>query len=145
MYLLDTNVVSELRKIRTGKADQNVSVWSDSVDALELCVSVVTIEQLEIGVLQMERRDAAQGELFRRWLDDQVMPAFDDRVLPIDTNVARRSAGLHVPDPRPIRDGFIAATALVHSLVLVTRNVADFKPMGVELLNPWESNSEVGQ
>ena len=145
MYLLDTNVVSELRKIKTGKADQHVSAWSDSVDALELCVSVVTIEELEIGVLRMERRDTAQGALFRRWLDDQVMPAFEDRVLPVDTNVARKSAGLHVPNPRPIRDGFIAATALVYGLVLVTRNVADFEPMGVELLNPWESNSEVGQ
>ncbi len=141
MYLLDTNVVSELRKAKTGKADQHVSAWSDSVDAWELCVSAVTVEELEIGVLRMERRDTTQGMLFRRWLDDQVMPAFEDRVLPVDTNVARRSAGLHVPDPRPIRDGFIAATALVHSLVLVTRNVADFEPMGVRLLNPWEPSA----
>ncbi len=142
MYLLDTSVVSELRKIKTGKADRNVSAWSDSVDALELCVSAVTIEELELGVLRMERRDTAQGELFRRWLNDQVMPAFEDRVLPVDTNVARTSAGLHVPDRRPIRAGLIAATALVHGLVLVTTHVAYFEPMGVELLNPWESNSE---
>ena len=142
MYLLDTNVVSELRKIKTRKADQNVSAWSDSVDTLELCVSAVTIEELEIGVLRMERRDTAQGKLFRHWLNDQVMPAFEARVLPVDMNVARKSAGLHVSDRRPIRDRLIAATALVHGLILVTRHVVDFEPMGVELLNPWESNSE---
>ena len=138
MYLLDTNVVSELRKIKTGRSDRDVAAWSNTVDASELYVSTVTIEELEIGVLRIERRDAAQGELFRRWLDDQVMAAFADRVLPIDTDVALKSAGLHVPDPRPIRDGFIAATALVHGLVLVTRNVSDFEPMGVRLLNPWD-------
>ena len=141
MYLLDTNVVSELRKVRTGKSDRYVAAWSNAVDVSELYVSAVTIEELEIGVLRIERRDTAQGELFRRWLDDQVMPAFADRVLPIDTNVARKSAGLHVPDPRPVRDGFIAATALVHGLVLVTRDLSDFEPMGVRLLNPWESNA----
>ena len=99
------------------------------------------IEELEIGVLRIERRDPAQGELLRRWLDDRIMAAFAGRVLPIDTRVARRSAALHVPNPRPIRDGFIAATALVHGLVLVTRNVSDFEPLGVRLLNPWESNA----
>ena len=141
MYLLDTNVVSELRKVRTGKSDRYVAAWSNAVDVSELYVSAVTIEELEIGVLRIERRDTAQGELFRRWLDDQVRPAFADRVLPIDTNVARKSAGLQVPDPRPVRDGFIAATALVHGLVLVTCNLSDFEPMGVRLLNPWESNA----
>ena len=138
MYLLDTNVVSELRKVRTGKADQSVAAWSDSVDVADLYLSAVTIEELGTGILGIERRDRAQGELFRRWLDEQVLPAFEDRVLPIDTTVARKSASLHVPDPRPIRDGFIAATALVHGLILVTCNVADFKPMGIRLLNPWE-------
>ena len=138
MFLLDTNVVSELRKVKTGKADRSVAAWSDSADAGELYLSAVTIEELEIGVLGIERRDRVQGELFRRWMDEQVLPTFADRILPIDTTVARRSARLHVPDPRPIRDGFIAATALAHGLILVTRNVGDFEPMGVRLLNPWD-------
>ena len=138
MFLLDTNVVAELRKVKTGKADRSVAAWSDSADAGELYLSAVTIEELEIGVLGIERRDRVQGELFRRWMDEQVLPSFADRILPLDTTVARRSARLHVPDPRPIRDGFIAATALAHGLILVTRNVADFEPMGVRLLNPWD-------
>ena len=138
MFLLDTNVVAELRKVKTGKADRSVAAWSDSADAGELYLSAVTIEELEIGVLGIERRDRVQGELFRRWMDEQVLPTFADRILPIETTVARRSARLHVPDPRPIRDGFIAATALAHGLILVTRNVGDFEPMGVRLLNPWD-------
>lgn len=142
MFLIDTNVVSEMRKISTGNADRLVTAWSNSVDVPELYVSAVTIEELEIGVLGIERRDAAQGELFRHWMDDQVLPAFEGRVLPIDTRVARKSASLHVPDRRPVRDGFIAATALVHGLILVTRNVADFEPMGVEFFDPWQSNAE---
>ena len=137
MFLLDTNVVSELRKVKTGKADRSVAAWSDSVDTGELYLSAITIEELEIGVLRIERRDKAQGELFRRWMDGQVLPAFADRILPVDTTVARRSARLQVPDPRPIRDGFIAATALEHGLILVTRNAGDFEPMGVRLVNPW--------
>ncbi|MCY4564176.1 MAG: type II toxin-antitoxin system VapC family toxin [Gammaproteobacteria bacterium] len=138
MFLLDTNVVSELRKVKTGRADRSVAAWSDSAEAGELYLSAVTIEELEIGVLGIERRDRVHGELFRRWMDEQVLPSFADRILPLDTTVARRSARLHVPDPRPIRDGFIAATALAHGLILVTRNVSDFEPMGVRLLNPWD-------
>lgn len=138
MFLLDTNVVSELRKVKAGKADRSVTAWSDSVDAGVLYLSAVTIEELEMRVLGIERRDKLQGQFLRRWMDEQVLPTFADRILPIDTTVARRSARLHVPDPRPIRDGFIAATALVHGLTLVTRNAMDFKPMGVMLIDPWQ-------
>jgi toxin FitB len=139
MYLLDTNVVSELRKIRLGKADANVAQWADKVEATDLYVSVITIQELEIGVLLAERRDPSQGAIFRAWLDVHVMPAFNGRVLPVDTAVALRSARLHVPDPRPVRDGLIAATALVHGMTVVTRNVADFEPTGAMILNPWNS------
>jgi toxin FitB len=139
MYLLDTNVVSELRKIRLGKADANVAQWADKVEAADLYVSVITIQELEIGVLLAERRDPSQGAIFRAWLDVHVMPAFNGRVLPVDTAVALRSARLHVPDPRPVRDGLIAATALVHGMTVVTRNVADFEPTGAMILNPWNS------
>ena len=138
MHLLDANVVSELRKVKAGKADPSVAAWSDSVDAGELYLSAVTIEELEIGVLGIERRDTTQGQMFRRWMDEQVLPAFAGRVLPIDTLVVRRSATLHVPDPRPIRDCLIAATALAHGLILVTRNVTHFESMGVRMLNPWD-------
>ena len=137
MYLLDTNVVSELRKVRLGKADVHVAEWADSVDAADLYVSVITLQELEIGVLLVERRDPAQGAVLRAWLDAHVLPAFNGRILSIDTAVAQRSARLHVPDPRPVRDGLIAATALVHGMTVVTRNVADFEPTGVVVLNPW--------
>ena len=138
MYLLDTNVVSELRKIRLGKADRHVAAWADSIDANDLYLSVISIQELEIGALLAERRDPPQGAVFRAWLNGHVLPAFTDRILAVDTAVAQRSARLHVPDPRPVRDGLIAATALVHGMVVVTRNTADFQPMGVELLNPWQ-------
>ena len=137
MYLLDTNVVSELRKVRLGKADVHVAEWADSVDAADLYVSVITLQELEIGVLLAERRDPAQGAVLRAWLNAQVLPAFNGRILSIDTAVAQRSARLHVPDPRPVRDGLIAATALVHGMTVVTRNVADFELTGVVVLNPW--------
>ncbi len=137
MYLLDTSVVSELRKIHLGKADAYVAAWADSVDATDLYLSAITVQELEIGVLLAERRDPAQGAVFRVWLNSHVLPAFAGRILAVDTAVAQRSARLHVPDPRPVRDGLIAATALVHGMTVVTCNVADFEPMGVQMLNPW--------
>lgn len=137
MFILDTNVVSELRKVRLGRADAHVAQWADSVESVELYLSCITVQELEIGVLLAQRRDPAQGAIFRVWLDQHVLPAFAGRILPVDTAVAQRSAKLHVPDPRPIRDGLIAGTALVHGMTLVTRNVADFEPCGVRLLNPW--------
>jgi hypothetical protein len=138
MLLFDTNVVSELRKVRAGKADLNVARWADSLVTADLYLSVITVQELEIGVLLCERRDPAQGALLRIWLDKHVLPAFAGRILPIDTLVARCSAKLHVPDPRPVHDTFIAATALVHDMTVVTRNVADFLPTGVRIINPWE-------
>lgn len=140
MYLLDTNVVSELRKVRLGKADANVAGWADSVDAAELFVSAITIMELELGVLSIERRDAAQGAVLRAWLEQQVLPEFAERTLPIDTAVAQRRARLHVPDKRGERDALIAATAMVHGMTVVTRNVAGFEPTGVTIIDPWQSS-----
>jgi predicted nucleic acid-binding protein len=137
MFLLDTNVVSELRKVRLGKADASVAKWADSVAANDLYLSVISIQELEIGVLLAERRDAAQGAIFRTWLEQHVLPAFAGRILPVDMAVALQSAKLHVPDPRPVRDGLIAATAIVHGMTVVTRNTMDFAPTGATLLNPW--------
>ncbi len=138
MYLLDTNVVSELRKVRLGKADANVTAWAKDVDAAELFVSAITIMELELGVLSIERKDAGQGARLRAWLEQQVLPEFAGRILPVDTAVAQRCARLHVPDKRGERDALIAATALVHGMAVVTRNVADFRSTRVTIVNPWE-------
>ena len=137
MYVLDTNVLSELRKVRTGKADANVVAWAQSVDATDLFVSALTIMELELGVLSIERKDAIQGSLLRNWLEKQVLPEFSDRTLPVDTAVAQRCARLHVPDKRGERDALIAATALVHGMTLVTRNTHDFQATRVTIVNPW--------
>ena len=137
MFVLDTNVVSELRKVRAGKSDVKVARWADGVNAIELYVSSITILELETGVLLKERRDPVQGAILRTWMDNHVLPEFSGRVLPVDTEVARRCARLHVPDPRAQRDALIAATALVHGMTMVTRNLADFEPTGVKLVNPW--------
>lgn len=136
MYLLDTNVVSELR--RPEKADAGVRSWAQATPVGQFYLSVITLLEIEHGVLLVERRDTRQGEVLRHWLETALLPHFEDRVLPIDPTVARRCAQLHVPDPHADRDALIAATALVHGLTVVTRNVADFQPMNVVLLNPWE-------
>lgn len=137
MFLLDTNVVSELRKAKAGKADPNLTAWASAVPYGSLFISAITVLELEMGVLLMERRDSGQGAILREWLDKHVAPAFHDRILPIDVAVARRCARLHIPDPRAERDALIAATALVHGMTVVTRNTGDFQPTGVPLLNPW--------
>ena len=140
MFVLDTNVVSELRKARLGKADSNVTAWAESVDASDLYVSAITIMELELGVLSVERKDATQGAMLRSWLEQQVLPEFAGRTLSVDIAVAQRCARLHVPDRRGERDALIAATALVHGMTVVTRNIADFEPTGVSLINPWEAS-----
>ena len=138
MYLLDTNVVSELRKVRAGKADANVARWVRGVPAASLFLSAIVVLELETGILLVERRDPVQGAILRAWLDEHVLPAFDGRILSVDTAVTRRAAALHVPDPRPVRDGLLAATALVHGMTVITRNLVDFKTTGAALLNPWD-------
>jgi len=138
MLLLDTNVVSELRKAKTGKINPNVKVWAESVSPTTLFLSVVTLLELEMGIGLIERRDLAQAALLRTWLNHHVLPTFDDRILVIDVATALCCGRLHVPDPRSDRDALIAATAIVHDMTVVTRNVADFKPTGVQIFNPWE-------
>lgn len=139
MFLLDTNVISTLR--RPDKAPPNVRAWAERSPSHQHMLSVATVLELEQGVLLMERRDPIQGAILRRWLEWEVIDRFADRILGIDTAVARRCVRLHVPDPRPERDALNAATALVHGLTVVTRNVADFEGLGVPLLNPWEASA----
>ncbi|MGD0519999.1 MAG: type II toxin-antitoxin system VapC family toxin [Terracidiphilus sp.] len=143
MYLVDTNVVSELRKSsasrgRSATVDRNLLAWTQSVPAASQFLSVISILELETGALLMERRDPRQGAVLRSWLQNYVLPTFDGRILPVDTPVAQKCAALHVPNPRSQRDALIAATAMVHGMTVVTRNISDFEPTGVALLNPWQ-------
>jgi predicted nucleic acid-binding protein len=137
MYLLDTNVLSELRKRRSGKINPAVEAWAGTIDQADMYLSVVTIMEVELGIALLERRDARQAGVLRLWLHEKVMPAFSGRILPIDTTIALRCARLHVPDTKSERDAWIAATGLAHDLTVVTRNLADFAGTGVTLLDPW--------
>jgi len=138
MFIIDTNVVSELR--RPGKANPNVLAWARNTAVASVFLSAITVLELELGALQTARnarKDAKQGAALRAWIDEQVLLQFDGRILPVDTVVAQRCARLHVPDPRSERDALIAATALVHGMTVVTRNVRDFERTGVVTFNPW--------
>ena len=135
MYLLDTNVISELRKT---KANSNVTAWARPISTSTLFLSVITLLEIEMGVLQKERQDPSQGAILRTWLNSHVLPAFAERILNIDVAIAQRCAKLHFPKPKSERDALIAATALVHGMIVVTRNIKDFAETGLELLNPWE-------
>lgn len=139
MYLLDTNVISEFRK--GTKANINVTAWARTISTSTLFVSVITILEIEMGVLQKERQDPSQGAILRTWVNSHVLPAFSERILNIDVAVAQRCAKLHIPDHKAERDALIAATALVHGMTVVTRNIKDFEETGVEFLNPWEATS----
>ena len=141
MYLLDTNVISELRKLATGRADAKLTAWVNEVRVESCFISVVSVLEIQIGIHLLENReDAAQAKILEVWLHDHVLPAFDGRILPCDTQVALRCAALHVPDPAAERDSWIAATALVHGLMVVTRNTKDFKRTGAVIINPWEGS-----
>ncbi len=139
MYLLDTNVVSELRPRRNRESDPGVIAWARSVAPSNLYLSVICVFELELGILQKQRTDGAQASLLRSWLENYVTRSFTGRILPVDIAVAMRCAALHVPSPCSYRDSLIAATALVHGLTVVTRNVTHFERTGVKLLNPWEA------
>jgi toxin FitB len=141
MFVLDTNVISELRKAPSGKANRHVAAWAAQVPAASLYLSAITVLELETGVLLIERRDKTQGALMRRWMDERVLPAFAGHILAVDTAVALRCAQLHVPDRLSERDALIAATALVHGMTVATRNVADFAASKVPLLDPWQGPS----
>lgn len=138
MYLLDTNVISELRKSKAAIANQGVTEWASDVPAALMFMSVISLHELEHGVLLAQRSDPVKGTILRSWLDNSVIPAFHEHILPVDTDVVLHAAALHVPDPAPFRDALIGASALVHGLIVVTRNTRDFDPFdGLNVLNPW--------
>jgi predicted nucleic acid-binding protein len=139
MYLLDTNVISELRKAKSGRCNLNVIAWAKEVSPATLFLSVITVLELETGILLVEGRDPEQGAILRSWLNTHVLPVFSDRILSMDVAIAQRCAKLHIPNPCSDRDSIIAATALVHGMTVITRNVRDFERTGVDLLNPWEA------
>ena len=139
MYLLDTNVVSEIRKIQQGKADTHLSAWVRQIPANQMYISAITLLELETGIMRIERKDAAQGTTLRTWLEQQVKPTFRGRILPFDEYTSPICATMHTPDPKPITDSLIAATAKQHGLTVVTRNVKDFTETGVRIFNPFEA------
>ncbi len=140
MYLLDTNIISESRKLGTARVDPRVALWFARIDVETTYVSAMTIFELECGVQKMERRDAVQGYALRRWLEDQILTSYEQRALPLSRAVAIICAGLHIPDPKSERDAWIAATAIKAELTLVTRNVGDFINMGIRLINPFDQD-----
>lgn len=138
MYLLDTNVLSEMRKEENGRIDPAVAAWVRSIPRDHLFLSVMTIMEIELGIARLDRRDRGQATILRRWLHERVLPVFGTAILPLTLGIARRCGPLHVPDPRPERDAWIAATALEHDLIVVTRNVGDFTGTGATIIDPWE-------
>ena len=143
MYLLDTNVLSEMRKASrtmasSAKMDSRVEAWVDSVSAQDLHVSVVTILELERGFHLLKRKDPAQAEVIRLWVRNRVLPSFDGRILNVDLAIVQRCAALEIPNPIEYRDALIAATALVHGMTVVTRNVSHFQRIGATVINPWD-------
>jgi len=139
MYILDTNVVCELRKKPFGRCDENVSTWANDVDFTTTYLSVITVLEIELGIQQIARRDKKQSNTLRTWFEE-LLVAYEHRVLPFDSSVALKTASLHVPNPMPDRDAVIAGTALVHGFIVVTRNLSDFNSTNVQLINPWKSD-----
>ncbi|MEF0938579.1 type II toxin-antitoxin system VapC family toxin [Rhizobium sp. BR 362] len=139
MYLLDTNIVSDVRRARSGKANQGVLDWIAPIPEQLLFISAITLFEIELGILQVDRRDKVQGTALRNWMEQGVKVAFQGRIVAINEQIALRCAHYNVPDPRELRDAFIGATAWERGFILVTRNTRHFQGMDIELLNPWSA------
>jgi predicted nucleic acid-binding protein len=135
-YLLDTDVVSALRVRGRNPA---VEAWAASVAVNDQFITATTVAEIERGVAALERADAQEGVVLRRWFSDRVLPAFADRILPFDLAAARVLAAYRVPEHAPFDDALIAAVAEANDLVVATRNTKHFEPLRVQLLNPWDA------
>lgn len=139
MYLLDTNAISEIRKIKSGKANLNFELWFIRQANDDLFTCSIALSELKKGaLLKRHNGDTAQADILDDWIESAVLPMFQGRILPFDEKTAFMHAKLQVPDPKPAMDSLIAATALAHNLVLVTENVKDFQNIdGLRILNPF--------
>ena len=138
MYLLDTNIISELKKLDSGKIHPQVQRWAYSINLMQTKISVVSITEIRTGILSLARKDQAQAASLDNWFTNRLLPAYRTRTLSVDTEVALICAQLHIPTKRPINDAYIAATAIAHNLTPVTRNVRDFQGLPLILENPFE-------
>ncbi|MDO4683736.1 MAG: type II toxin-antitoxin system VapC family toxin [Lautropia sp.] len=138
MYLLDTNVISELRKAEKGRADPQVMQWFRSVKTRDTWLSVISLVELKIGILRLGRRDPTAAQGLNDWFEHRLLPAYQDRILTLDFHAAMLCAALHIPDKSPLNDAYIAAIAKAHHLSVVTRNTQDFERFDVGLLNPFQ-------
>lgn len=138
MYLLDTNIISELKKLDSGKIHPQVQRWAYSINLMQTKISVVSITEIRTGILSLARKGQAQAASLDNWFTNRLLPAYRTRTLSVDTEVALICAQLHIPAKRPINDAYIAATAIAHNLTLVTRNVRDFQGLPLMLENPFE-------
>jgi predicted nucleic acid-binding protein len=139
VFLLDTNVISELRKVRRRETDRTFVAWAETLNWSDLYLSAISIGEMEQGILRLEQYDSAQATVLRHWLTGQVLQQFSSRILPVDEFIAQRSAYLQVKRKRDLEDTLISATAYTHGFMVVTRNVADFDDAGVRVINPWTS------
>ena len=138
MYLLNTNIISELQKLDSGKIHPQVQRWAYSINLMQTKISVVSITEIRTGILSLARKDQAQAASLDNWFTNRLLPAYRTRTLSVDTEVALICAQLHIPAKRPINDAYIAATAIAHNLTPVTRNVRDFQGLPLMLENPFE-------
>lgn len=142
MYLLDTAIVLELRHAKAGRTDAGLAAWAASVPREDLFLSALALLELEDDAARLERKDKAAGAALRAWIGDQVMRAFDGRILPVDAAIVRRRAALPYADTR---DALLAATALEHGLTFVTRAPAAFKAGRVRTFDPWGWRPAAGE
>jgi toxin FitB len=139
-YLLDTNVVSEVRRRRP---DPHVLAWWDTVTSAEIFISALTIGEIRLGIQRLFRKDARQAELLEQWLHG-LRVTYQDHIVDVDPAIAEEWGRLNVPDPLPVIDGLLAATARIRGLTLVTRNTADLARSGVPMLNPFGPSASSG-
>lgn len=137
MYLLDTNILSEIRKIQAGRANQGIAQWAQAHPKSLMYISAITLLELERGTLAAEQRDQQQGAVYRRWLSQIVLPEFQNRILPVDAQTVLLCAPMHVPDKKSLADSLIAATAMQYNMTVITRNEKDFIHTGAKIYNPF--------